>query len=66
MLVVIIIIVVVAVAVLSGVVSYNRLVRLRNRVASAWSQTRSGSPTRCPRITMRSPTLALMMSSSSL
>jgi LemA protein len=38
MLVVIIIIVVVAVAVLSGVVSYNRLVRLRNRVASAWSQ----------------------------
>jgi LemA protein len=38
MLVVIIVIVVVAVAVLAGVVSYNRLVRLRNRVSSAWSQ----------------------------
>jgi LemA protein len=38
MLVVMIVIIVVAVAVLAGVVSYNRLVRLRNRVSSAWSQ----------------------------
>lgn len=38
MLALIIVIVVVAVAVLAGVVSYNRLVRLRNRVAGAWSQ----------------------------
>ncbi len=30
--------IVVAVAILAGVVSYNRLVRLRNHVASAWSQ----------------------------
>ena len=38
MLVVIIVVVVVAIAVLAGVVSYNRLVRLRNRVASTLSQ----------------------------
>jgi LemA protein len=38
MLVVVIVIIVVAVALLAGVVSYNRLVRLRNHVASAWSQ----------------------------
>jgi LemA protein len=38
MLVVIIVIIAVAVTILAGVVSYNRLVRLRNHVASAWSQ----------------------------
>jgi LemA protein len=38
MLVAIIVTVAVAVAVLAGAVSYNRLIRLRNLVASAWSQ----------------------------
>ncbi len=39
MLIAIIVVVVVAVAILAGVVSYNRLVRRRNQVASRWSQT---------------------------